>query len=153
MDEQTFKQIIQYIVSRGVEAIKENTDEFPCPINYLAIFTKDEVEYEDLLKYVKTLGEEADFAMAKTGSTFILKEAIDTEAGPLKYVKIRKPDPTRPQGGAPDFKVKNYDVFKEKYLKKSGNFTLMLRDDFEMVELKGVDVLVYFPNKVFQERI
>ena len=153
MDQNQLEKIVNYIIDQGVQAIKDNTDETSFVIDYLAIFAKDESEYQDLLQFTQGLGNEIDLAKIKTGLTFLLNKPIETKAGPLKQLKIRKPDPTRPQRGAPDFKIDNYSEFKEKYLQKSGNFTLMVKSDFEMVELKGVDVLVYFPNKLSTERI
>jgi len=147
-----FNKIIKYIAERGIEAVNANTDEFPVTIDYLSIFAKDEAEYQDLIEYTRELGKATDEKLAKTGKTIILKSPIETEAGLLKVIKIRKPDATRPQRGAPDFRVDDYQEFKSKYIMANGNFTLMLRADYEMIELKGVDVLVYFPSKLFDER-
>lgn len=107
---------------------------------------KDEQEFKNLEQLVRPLGRKVDKQTSKTGVSFLLNQPIKTPAGLLKLLKIRKPDPTRPQRGAPDFRVKDYQHFKDKYLQKSGNFTLMVRKDLEMIELKGIDVLVYFPN-------
>jgi hypothetical protein len=147
-----FNRIIKYIVEQGIEAVNANTDEFPVTIDYLAIFAKDEAEYQDLIEYTRELGKAVDLKKTKTGKTILLKSPIETEAGLLKVLKIRKPDATRPQRGAPDFRVGDYHEFKNKYIMANGNFTLMLRADYEMIELKGVDVLVYFPSKLFDER-
>jgi len=152
MNENKLKKIVNYIVNQGVEAIKDNTEETVFTIDYLAIFANNDFEYKDLVKFVSSFGKETDASVAKTGQTFILDKVIKTSAGDLKYLKIRKPDPTRPQKGAPDFKINNYNEFKKKYLQKSGNFTLMVRDNFEIIELKGVDVLVYFPNQLASDR-
>ena len=147
MDKKSLENIINHIVKRAVAAIEQNTEEKNLPIDYLAIFSKDVEEFKNLEQLVRPFGREVDKHTSKTGFTFLLDQPIKTSAGLLKLLKIRKPDPTRPQRGAPDFRVKNYKDFKDKYLQKSGNFTLMVRKDLEMIELKGVDVLVYFPNK------
>ena len=152
MHHRKFEKIIEYIVERGIEAVNANTDEFPVTIDYLSVFAKDEAEYQDMMEYTQGFGEAVDKHKAKSGKTILLKKPIETEAGPLKVLKIRQPDPTRPQRGAPDFRVGDYKQFKEKYLMENGNFTLMLRREYEMIELKGVDVLVYFPSKLFKER-
>ena len=147
-----FNKIIRYIVEKGIEAVNKNTDEFPVTIDYLAIFAKDEAEYHDMIEFTREMGETVNKSMAKTGKTILLKNPVETEAGLLKVIKIRKPDATRPQRGAPDFKVGDYQEFKNKYLMSNSNFTLMQRTDYEMIELKGIDVLVYFPSKLFAER-
>ncbi len=146
-------EIIQYLVDRGLETILKNTDQEKAEIDYVAIFCRDEDEFQTLCAQVESKGKEIDLKMAKTGRTFQLHEPISTKAGLLHFVKIRKPDLTRTQRGGPDFKVQDYTEFKEKYLMKSGNFTLMLRPGHEMIEIKGIDVLVYIPSETLGERL
>lgn len=146
MNKQDLENIVNYLVGQGLKAIGKNTDEKSLPVDYVAIFSKDEQEFKNLELLVRSLGREIYKKALKTGPTFLLHEPLKTPAGRVRLIKVRKPDPTRPQRGAPDFKVKDYQDFKDKYLQKSGNFTLMIRKDLEMIELKGVDVLVYFPN-------
>ena len=124
------------------------------PIDYASIFSKDDAEFANLERLVNTLGQPNDIIATQSGSTFLLHEPLHTQAGPLKVLKIRKPDPTRPQRGAPDFRVDDYQSFKEKHFLggQNSNFSLMIRKNYEMLELKGVDVLVYFPSKSFDER-
>lgn len=63
-------------------------------------------------------------------------------------LKIRKPDPTRPERGDADFTLRDYNSFKEKYLKDAEHFKLIDRGNFEMIELKDpkFDVRSYFSN-------
>jgi len=153
MNQNELKKIVDYIVEQGLSAIKNNTEEKQAVIDYLAIFSKDENEFKNLKLVAETMGVETDKENIKTGKTFLLDEPIETSAGKLRLLKIRKPDATRPQRGAPDFKIPDYIQFKEKYLQTSGNFTLMARKNYEMIELKGVDVLVYIPNITLGERM
>lgn len=153
MVSQNLKEIIDYIVGQGVAALKQFTNEPNFVLDYLAIFSNNESEYNTFISIAQPLGKEIDPETVKTGRTFLLQEPIETSHGALRLIKIRKPDPTRPQRGAPDFKVPNYEEFKNRYLKSSGNFTLMLRDNYEMIELKGVDVLVYIPSVTTSERL
>lgn len=152
MNKNEFEKLVNYIANQGL-AVFENIDEKNPEIDYLAIFSKDGNEYKELEKIAKSLGEEMDKENHKTGRTFLLNEPMETPAGILTSVKVRLPDATRPQRGAPDFRVKNYQQFKDKYLQSSGNFTLMVRKDYEMIEIKGVDVLVYVPSQTLNERI
>jgi len=153
MDKLEINEIVNYLVKQGLSAIKENTTEENMLIDYVAIFSKDDNEYKNLQAAACTLGPEIDKETSKTGSTYFLKNPINTDGGFLKLLKIRKPDKTRPQRGAPDFKIKDYESFKNKYLQSSGIFTLMLKKDYEMIELKGEDVLVYIPNKPLSTRL
>ncbi|MDP3093655.1 MAG: hypothetical protein Q8N16_02720 [bacterium] len=153
MNKSELEKIVCYLVEQGLSAIKNNTDEKEAVIDYVAIFSKDENEYKDLELAAESIGEEVDKETIRTGRTFLLKEPIKTPAGILSLIKIRKPDATRPQRGAPDFKIKDYQQFKEKYLRSSGNFTLILKKDYEMIEIKGVDALVYIPDRTLGERM
>ncbi len=146
------EKIVNYIVIAGLKAIKSNTKNEKATLDYLAIFAKNQSEFQKLLSQTCQLGKEVDPKNNLTGQTFLLKSPFQTPAGPLKVLKIRRPDPTRPQRGAPDFKVKNYQDFKKKYLVNGHNFSLVIRKDFEMIELKGIDVLVYFPSKTADVR-
>lgn len=152
MNTKEIEEIVNYIVNHGLEAIRDNTDENALPLDYMGIFAKDDDEFEEMEKILKSLGTPGDKTATSTGLTCILNQPISTPAGPLKVLKIRKPDSTRPQRGAPDFRVSDYASFKEKYLPSGSNFSLMIRKDYEMLELKGDDVLVYFPSKSFGER-
>ena len=153
MNSQELERIINYIIKQGIDTIKNNTDEENFIIDYVAVFAKNKNEFDFLDSVAKSMGDEVDKETAKTGHTYLLHEPIKTAAGLLKLIKIRFPDPTRPQRGAPDFKIKNYQEFKNKYIKKSGNFTLMLKEVYEMIEIKGVDVLVYIPDNALGERL
>lgn len=153
MNKQELKKIITYLVNQGLQTIKNNTDEKQAIIDYVAIFSKDEDEFKNLNLIAQTMGPQVDKENSKTGQTFLLDDPIETPAGKLKLIKIRIPDDTRPQRGAPDFKIPNYNEFKNKYLQTSGNFTLMIRKDFEMIEIKGIDVLVYIPNNTLGDRL
>ena len=153
MNKHELGELVDYVAKQGTLAILENTDEQNVSIDYVAIFAKDTDEFENMLCCAESLGSEVDKKMLKTGHTFLLREPLETTAGNVSYLKIRKPDPTRTQRGAPDFTIPNYQEFKKKYLKSSGNFTLMVREDYEMIELKGIDVLVYIKNKPFEDSI
>ena len=154
MTKQDLEKIVNYIVNQGLQAISENTEKKDLPVDYMGIFSKDDTEFTDMERLASTLGKPGDKTATKSGSTFLLDKPLNTPAGPLKVLKIRKPDPTRPQRGAPDFQVKDYLSFKEKYFSsgQNSNFSLMSRKKYEMLELKGIDVLVYFPSKSFDER-
>jgi len=154
MDTHEVVTIVRNIVAQGLKAIKENTDERNPQLDYLGIFAKNDTEYTELERMVSTLGKPGNATATRSGSTFVLDTPLETPAGPLNVLKVRKPDPTRPQRGAPDFRVNDYASFKERYTStgENSNFTLMVRKDYEMLELKGTDVLVYFPNKSYDER-
>lgn len=153
MDKNEFEKIINYIVEQGLSTIKNNTNRKEAVIDYVSIFSKDKKEFRNLEFIVKSIGCEVDKETMKTGRTYLLNKPLKTSAGALRLIKVRKPDPVRLQRGAPDFKIQDYQKFKDEYLQRSGNFTLMVRKDYEMIEIKGVDVLVYIPDNTLSERL
>jgi len=152
MTKQELEKIVNYVVDQAILAIKDNTDEKDLPVDYMGIFCQSEAEFTEMDNLLKTLGTPGDKTSTSSGNTYMLNEPINTSAGPLKVLKARKPDPTRPQRGAPDFRVNDYPSFKEKNLSRGSNFSLITREIYEMMELKGIDVLVYFPSKHFDQR-
>lgn len=153
MEHKSLFKIVDTIIARGLEAIKANTDGYEFSLDYVAIFAKDQAEFDEMLHCAESLGTEVDLASAKTGKTFKLSEPKTIDDRILKVLKIRRPDQTRPQRGAPDFVVNDYQKFKDQYLSSSGNFTLMVRKDYEMIELKGIEVLVYLKKESFSRAI
>lgn len=153
MNSKELVKILDYLVERGLETIKKNSGNVKATIDYVAIFAKNKKEFSSLDTIARSMGREVDKETAVTGHTYLLHNPIKTPAGSLNLIKIRFPDPTRPQRGAPDFKIENYQEFKNKYIKKSGNFTLMLKEIYEMIEVKGIDVLVYIPSNTLGERL
>lgn len=153
MDKTKLQELISYIINRGLETLRINTSGEHYMLDYVAVFAKHEDEFQLINSFVQSLGREVDTGNTKTGPTYLLSKPIETSAGIPRFVKVRKPDRVRPQRGAPDFTVPDYQAFKEKYIRSSGNFTLVLRKDFEMVEIKGVDCYVYIPEKPIAERL
>ena len=140
---------IQTIVKQAKELKDKHTDQYSAPVNYVCIFCQSEVEFEELSKLAQKIGRV--IKQTYSGPLFLI-EPIETAAGKVRLLKIRKPDPTRPQQGDADFTVKDYQSFKEKYLKLP-NFSLIKRPEFEMIELKDLDfdVLAYFSHPTLEE--
>lgn len=152
MDNHLFKQLLQNIVEKAIELKNKHTHEKNAVVNYSCIFTHSDEEYQLMDKEVATLGSVAK--ETKMGNVYLLHEAIETAAGPLRIVKVRKPDPTRTEQGDADFTVADYPAFKKEYVDKPG-FKLIARPDMEMIELKDTkfDVLAYFSHPTLGEVI
>ena len=88
-----------------------------------------------------------------TGPLFRV-QTIDTVAGPLQLVKIRQPDPTRPEQGDADFTVPVYPEFKKEYIRADG-FKLIVRSDMEMLELTdpAFPVRAYFSHPPLDQQL
>ena len=137
------ENLIQNIV-KDAELLKDKyTDQKGVQVNYACIFCQSKEEQIRFLEEAHALGT----IIQETPSGPLFKISIDTIAGKLQLLKIRKPDPTRPERGDADFTVSDYLSFKEKYLNKSG-FSLIQKENFEMIELyeKDNNVRVYFSS-------
>ena len=139
-----FKQLIQDIVQKSCELKNKRTTEKNAQVNYAAVFSQDEKEYNEFYELAKQIGKVIQGT--STGDLFEI-DAVDTVSGKLQLLKIRKPDATRPERGDADFTVTDYPTFKSTYLVRPG-FKLIERTDFEMIELTDstFNVRAYFSN-------
>lgn len=138
------KLLVEEIVRRANELKNKHARESDASVNYACIFSQDTQEYENLLKTTHRLGKV--LKETPTGPIFYIKP-LETVSGKLQLLKIRAPDPTRPELGDADFTVLDYPDFKKKYLTNKG-FKLIERETFEMIELidPAFEVRVYFSN-------
>lgn len=136
--------IIRYIVSRSTELKNKFTGASAAPVEFACIFCRDGKEYEELTSAIQTLGE--IIQNTPSGHTYLLNEPVKTGAGPLRLVKIRKPDNLRRERGDVDFNT-DYQNFKKKYQGDS-RFELIKRETFEMLRLSDpdFDVMACFSN-------
>ncbi|PIY80353.1 MAG: hypothetical protein COY80_03300 [Candidatus Pacebacteria bacterium CG_4_10_14_0_8_um_filter_42_14] len=121
-------------------------------VDYICVFSQSSQEYQRFLAAAEQIGKRVK--ETKTGPVFRFNAAHRTPAGDAKILKIREPDITRFQKGDVDFST-NYSGFKNEYGSLNG-FSLIVRDNFEMLELKDnhFNVLVYFssipPSKLIE---
>jgi hypothetical protein len=144
MDSGKLRPLIKMIVTEASKLRDAKTSEYQAPVNYACVFSQSEEEYETFLTVAKQIGKVVqETAM---GPVFYV-EPLDTIAGNLRIVKIRKPDPKRIEWGDADFTVANYPAFKKAYLNKPG-FKLIERPYMEMIELAApkFSALAYFSN-------
>lgn len=152
MTSQQCLDILAYIIKQGLTTITSSTSETQPKVDFVNIFSRDEAEFDELLTCLKDIAEPTTTHTEGTGITFHFSDPLSTNAGPLQWVRLRKPDPRRPQRGGLDFMVENYEAFKtECFSKNSGDYGLIIRTGFELVEIKGIDVLVYVPNITMSE--
>jgi hypothetical protein len=136
--------LVQEIVLGAVQLKDAHTDIPDAKVGYACVFAHSEAEYAELREAAEIMGKE--IKVTPTGSVFLV-EPISTVAGTLRAVKIRIQDETRTERGDADFNVADYPAFKCAVLGKPG-FTLIPREDFEMIELMAADadVRAYFSN-------
>jgi hypothetical protein len=86
-----------------------------------------------------------------TGPVFEIPPLL-TPGGELRLLKIRRPDPKRPERGDADFTVSDFETFKREHLSAAG-FGLIQRPEMEMIELidPSFDVLAYYSHPPLAE--
>lgn len=136
---------INHIVNKARKLNHKFTNAEDLPIDYVCIFTQSQKEFDELNNIAEQMGDTVQDT--PTGPVYGLNLKLETQAGELPLLKIRKPDPARPQKGDADFNT-NYLEFKKEHLEKE-SFNLIDRGDYEMLELKvpESDVLVYFSSR------
>ena len=151
MDTKDLKIKIQNIVKRATALKNKYINNKNMPVNYACIFCQNKEEYDKLVEVTRKIGKV--IKETPTGLLFQIKP-LKTVSGILKLLKIRLPDPIRPERGDTDFTVSNFPEFKKKYLLKSG-FKLIKREDFEMIELvdSEFDVRAYFSNPPLDKQL
>jgi len=151
MTKKELEKMIQLIVSQAKKLKDKHIGEDESPVNYAAIFSQNNEEYESLLEAAKTFGDIV--LKTETGPLFKITP-LNTIAGALKLVKIRKPDKSRPERGDADFTVDDYSKIKKDFSDKE-NFKLIKRENFEMIELMDSEfnVRTYFSNPPLDKQL
>jgi len=135
----------RYIVSQ-TSALAQKAVGISFPITSLTIFSHSQDEFENLIKIQNELG---DFYNENNGPRVALREPIIAAENRITYLRIRKPDPERPQVGCNDFDT-DYESFKNQYLAAHpNNLRLIKRPDYEMIEFfdPDFDVLAYVVSR------
>lgn len=135
---------ISYIVSRSSELKNKFTDASSAPVEFACIFCQNDEEYKQFTNLIGKLGKVVE--RTQSGFTYLLDKPIETIAGPLRLVKVRKPDIQHTERGDADFNT-DYNNFKIKFQGKPG-FELIKRESFEMLRLSNpkFDVMSCFSN-------
>lgn len=151
MNKEKLEELVQEIVAEAKKLSAKHTDQANAPVNYACVFTQNEDEYVELHKQASKMGRIVQ--NTEMGPVFQI-EPIETTAGSLEVLKVRKPDIKRPERGDADFTVEDYEVFKEKYLKQP-EFKLISRPNMEMIELFDVhfNVLAYYSHPVLAKTL
>lgn len=151
MKTQDLKNLIKSIVEKATALKNKHIDNKKAPVNYACIFSQNKEEYDGLLTAARKIGKVIQ--ETPTGPLFYIKP-LQTVSGVLKLLKIRIPDPTRPEQGDADFTISNFPEFEKKYLSKKG-FKIIQRENFRMIELMDseFDVRAYFSNPPLDEQL
>jgi hypothetical protein len=151
MNTDDLTELVQSIVSQAYELTRKHLGQKNLPVNYACVFAQSETEYSSALGSAHEMGE----VIIETPSGLLFHiEPMATAAGSLQLLKIRKPDPTRPERGDADFTISNFREFEEKYLQLPG-FRRMEKPNFYMIELTDpmFNVRAYFSNPPLDQQL
>ncbi len=148
MDRIGLKNLVTEIVAEAERLKDTHTDEKGAPVNYACVFCQSDEEYT---KLVALAGEIGKVIQDTTKGPLFLIAPLETVAGPLQLLKIRKPDAEHPDRGDADFTVKNYTTFKAAH----SDFKVIQKENFEMLELMdpAFPVRVYFSNPPLDQQL
>ncbi len=151
MDLKDLKRFVQEIVKKASNLKDKYTSEKKAPVNYACVFCQNDEQYNNLVALTQKIGNVVE--ETPTGQLFHI-QPLDTIAGNLRLLKIRKLDATRPELGDADFTVSDYPEFKKKHLSQKG-FKLIVRKNFEMIELVDpkFNVRAYFSNPPLNKQL
>jgi hypothetical protein len=138
-------QTVKYIVSQTSGMAQEIVGR-DFPIKSLTVFSHSPEEFELLCKILESLGKPYNY---NNGPRVELYKPIESGTNRITHLRIRKPDPDRPEVGCNDFET-DFDSFKNKYLlDHPANLSLIRRLEYDMIELHnpGFNVLAYVVSK------
>ena len=143
--------MIEEIIQKNLKRIEKDLNEIKDiqNIDFIDLFPISE-------EHRKILDEEAikiGMIIEKTerGNVYLLNTPLDTEYGKLSLVKVRFFDETRINWeAAADFVVKDRKVLEDK-VGKDPRFKYRVRPDWDAIEFKTKDTLIYFLNPLASE--
>lgn len=151
MNTKELKRKVREVVEKANLLKDKYTQMSDVPVNYACIFSHSKEEYQALDACAQKMGK--GIKNTPTGMLFMI-EPLDTVAGTLRLLKIRKPDSSRPEQGDADFTIAHFAAFKKKYLSMPG-FKIIQREEYEMIELMepGCEVRAYFSNPPLDKQL
>lgn len=139
------------IVDKNLKRIEDDLKEIEglkC-IDFIDIFPiseKHKFQLDQELTSISKILQETE-----RGKIYSLNNPINTKYGKLKYVKIRFFDETRLNWeAAADFVVEDRNVLLDK-VGKDSRFTYIKRPDWDAIEFKTDNTLIYFLNPLASE--
>lgn len=135
---------VKYVANKSKELKDTLLDTISAPIEFACIFCQSQEEYYSYVYSIKSLGRVVE--QTKMGDTYFLDKPIFTNAGTLRFVKVRKLDSQRPEQGDADFNT-DYDQFSIRY-KNDSRFELVERENFKYLRYSdpNFDVMACFSN-------
>ncbi len=143
--------MLEEIIKKNLNRIEKDLreiDGLQC-IDFIDIFPTSEIhkmQLDDEISKISLLLQKTE-----RGNVYRLNNPIETKYGMLKYIKIRIFDESRLNWeAAADFVVKDRDVLMGK-VGKDTRFSYIKRTEWDAIEFKTDDTLIYFLNPLASE--
>lgn len=139
------------IIEKNLNRIEQDLQEIEGlkNIDFIDIFPTSEehkLQLEDEMNSIANLEIKTE-----RGNIYTLTKSLDTKYGKLKWIKIRYFDESRLDWeAAADFVVDDRNILLNK-VGKDKKFTYIKRDEWDAVEFKTDNTLIYFLNPLASE--
>lgn len=143
--------MLEEIVHRNLARIATDLNEIPgiLGIDFMDIFPASEQHRVELDGEI--MDKASILQKTERGNVYLLNQPIITPYGELKYIKVRFFDKTRLNWeAAADFKVENRQPLLDK-VGKDKRFSYIERPDWNAVEFKTDNTLIYFLEPLASE--
>jgi hypothetical protein len=126
---------------RNIQKLKSTFyPDFDLKVGYLTVFSNDNDDFDNLRKRLGELGAEAQ---ANNGYKYLLNQNIQILSEDVKLIRVRKPDIHRKELGCCDLLYKESDYLKLRKMALDRGLDIILRKDYEMIELSTFDTNAY----------
>lgn len=143
--------MLEEIVNNNLKRIEKDLQEIDdiIGIDFIDFFPTSEEHKNQLDEEAKMLGKVVK--ETERGNVYLLNTPIKTKYGELSLFKVRFYDETRLKWeAAADFVVKDRTIL-EKKVGVDSRFKYIKRSDWDAVEFKTEDTLIYFLNPLASE--
>lgn len=144
-------KMLEEIIKKNLNRIEKDLreiDGLQC-IDFIDVFPTSEthkIQLDDEISKISLLLQKTE-----RGNVYLLNNPIETKYGMLKYIKIRIFDESRLNWeAAADFIVKDRDLLMKK-VGKDTRFSYIKRTEWDAIEFKTDDTLIYFLNPLASE--
>ncbi len=143
--------MIYDIINKNLERIENDLKEIEGlrNIDFIDIFPISEehkLQLDDEMSTIATLKVKTE-----RGNVYTLNNPVETKYGKLKWIKIRYFDESRLNWeAAADFVVENRNILLNR-VNNDDRFTYIKREDWDAIEFKTNNTLIYFLNPLASE--
>lgn len=131
---------VNSIIKEVHALIKVCYPDYEFKISYLTIFSQSEEDFQSLMSEMQQLGDESE---ANNGYKYKLNSPINCLGQQIELIRIRKPDVHRKELGCTDLTYKKDDYEKLKAIALEKGFDVIMRKNYEMIELSDFKINAY----------